>query len=567
MKNNRKRQSILQLILSLLIVILIVYISNFLFMRFDLTSEKRYTLSEHTKQLLKTTNDDIYIKIYLEGDDLPPGFKKLQQAVKEMLDEFRIYAQNDLDYEFINPSESADKKIRNQTYRDLYQKGINPIDLKERDDEGKVSQKIIFPGAIFIYKGREIPVNLVKNQKGTQAVNNLNNSIATLEYELTNAIRKAIVEKPPVVAFLQGHGEIPEKNMIDAANILREYYQVVVGTIDEKIGSLDAFQAVVIAGPTKKFSEKDKFVLDQYLMQGGKILWLIDGVKASMDSLKPPLNATVAIDNSIGLDDQLFKYGVRVNHDLILDLQCAPIGLTMAGASGKPQIQPFPWYYFPLVISKSNHPVTRYLNMIKTQFASTVDTVGKSPKVKKTVLLKTSQNSKSVIIPHHIAFEIINQDLKQIGFGNKALPLAVLIEGEFESIFKNRPTDKLTNGTNHQLITESKPTRMIVVGDGDIIKNDISPKGEVMPLGFDRIAQQTFAGNKEFILNAVNYLCNDAGLMNLRTRELKVRILDKNKIKDTQYIWQIVNILVPIIFIIIFGIFINLVRKRKYAKK
>ncbi len=560
--NSLKQNNFLSLLTFIIVVFLLIYISSFVFFRIDLTSEKRYTLSQSTIDLLKKNKEGIYIKIYLDGEGLPPGFKQLQRSIREILDEFGVYSGNNLNYEFINPSENPDKEVRKQIFTQLSEKGILPIDLNDKDSEGKVSQQIIFPGALLIYNAKEVPINFLKNTKGQTAEQNLNNSIQSLEYEFTNALRKLIADESQKIAFIQGHGELHEYELVDITRTLTEYYEVQTGVLGGKLGILDYFKAIIIANPTKPFSEEDKFVIDQYIMNGGKAIWLVDGVNASMDSLATAPSA-LAMATEYNISDQLFKYGARVNPTLLMDLTCAPIGLT-SRANSNQGIELFPWLYYPEIRSDNKHFITKYLNSIKTQFASTVDTVGDSPEIKRTILLKSSKFAREAHVPVRLSLEIIGKQPDPNAFNKPNLPVAVLLEGKFESLYKNRNISHLANQIPN-FKTQSKETKIIVVGDGDIARNEVASNGEVFPLGYDRNSGLKYEGNKEFLLNAVNYLCGDSALMKLRMRELQLRLLDKQRIQEERTKWQVINVLMPILIILIFAFALFFIRKRKYS--
>jgi len=560
--NNLKQNNFLSLLTFIVVVFLLIYISSFVFFRIDLTSEKRYTLSQSTIDLLEKNKEGIYIKIYLDGEGLPPGFKQLQRSIREILDEFGVYSGNNLNYEFINPSENPDKEVRKQIFTQLNEKGILPIDLNDKDSEGKESKQIIFPGAILIYNAKEVPINFLKNTKGQTAEQNLNNSIQSLEYEFTNAIRKLTADESQKIAFIQGHGELHEYELVDITRTLSEYYEVQTGILGGKLGIIDEFKAIIIANPTKAFSEEDKFVIDQYIMNGGKAIWLVDGVNASMDSLATAPSA-LAMATEYNISDQLFKYGARVNPTLLMDLTCAPIGLT-SRANSNQGIELFPWLYYPEIRSDNKHFITKYLNSIKTQFASTVDTVGDSKEIKRTVLLKSSKYAREAHVPVRLSLEIIGKQPDPNAFNKPNLPFAVLLEGSFESLYKNRNISHLANQIPN-FKTKSKDTKIIVAGDGDIARNEVASNGEVFPLGYDRNSGLRYEGNKEFLLNAVNYLCGDSALMKLRMRELQLRLLDKQRIQSERTKWQVINVLLPVLVILMFAVILFFIRKRKYS--
>ncbi|MCF6365467.1 MAG: gliding motility-associated ABC transporter substrate-binding protein GldG [Bacteroidales bacterium] len=560
------KNRLIKLIISSLIIIIGAYFLSIKFLRFDLTSEGRYTLSDYSINILKNLNDKVYIKVYLDGKGLPSTFKNFRREIKEELDEFKIYAGENLEFEFINPSESPDQEVRFALYGDLFKKGLIPIETNEISDDGKSSQKLIFPGIILSYKGREKAVNLLKSSGNSEpeSEENINNSIQALEYEFTNAIQKLSKEKKPKIAFLEGHGELNEFQLMDISSILSEYYKVMTGALNGTPGILNDFKAVIIAKPENEFSEQDKFVIDQYIMKGGSVLWLIEGCKTNVDSLLLT-GSTISLAQDLNLNDMLFQYGARINHDLLQDKFYSPIGLTIKGPDGKPKINYYPWYYFPVIVSDNNHVISKYLNYIRTEFISTIDTVGFNPNIKKTILLKSSELSRLDPIPARIALEQINNMPADNEMKAGRRNLAVLLEGKFESVFKNRPVNKYFPGISlPDVLTESKPAKMIIVSDGDIIRNEVDKEGKPSPLGFDRYTRQTFTGNKEFILNAVNYLCDDEGLMSIRSRELKMRLLNHDKIINNRFIIQFINIVFPVLLILLFGIIVSVVRKRKY---
>lgn len=563
-KKQVKRKNLTHLLLSLLVLILIQFIGSHLFIRFDLTAEKRYTLTDITKKKLKKLDDYVYVKIYLEGSDLPIGFRRLQKSIKETLEEFSVYAGENIEYEFINPFKNINAEAKQNIYKELTKKGLKPVDLKHRSKEGSETQKILFPGAVISYKGYEIAVNLLKNNQNISAANNLNNSIQSLEYEFINAIHKLQTDERPKIAFLEGHGELSEYEVMDITTTLSEYYRVDRGMIGGKKGILQPYEAIIVAKPVKPFSEKDKFIIDQYIMRGGKVLWLVEGATASLDSLYNPMQSMIAMASTVNLNDMLFKYGVRINHDLLQDIQCAAIGLTTKDPTGKPAIRFFPWLYSPLIVSHHNHTITKYLNLIKTEFISSLDTVGHSPNLSKTILLTTSRFTKQEQTPTRVSLDIIRDKPDKNNFKQSYKPIAALVEGQFPSVFTNRIIPGIVSHKD-SILTQSKPTKMIFVSDGDIIRNEISERGDIYPLGFDRNSKRTYTGNSEFILNAVNYLCDDEGLMSIRLREIKLRLLDKAKIERERLFWQIINVVIPIISVILFGIIINVIRRKKFT--
>jgi ABC-2 type transport system permease protein len=573
-QRNMKRNSLVQLLLGVIIILLANIIGSFVFTRFDLTSEKRYSLSPATKDLLKGIDDIVYFRVYLEGD-FPAGFKRLRNSTKEMLDEFRAYNKN-IQYEFINPSLSNDEKERNDTYQLLSEKGLHPTDLQVSTKGGR-EQQVIFPGAIVNYKSNELAVELLNSQIGVGPEEVLNNSIQALEFRLASAIRDLAVIRKPRVAFIRGHGELGNRDIYDIAQTLSKQYTVSIVSIGGQIGSLtgrdsvsqdktrivNKFDAIIIAKPDSVFSEKDKFIIDQYVMRGGKILWLIDPVFASMDSLQ---NATTTIGMAmdLNLDDILFRYGVRINPNLVMDLNAMPIPLKTGQVASQPKIDFFPWYYFPLITPTENHPIVNNLNAIKTEFVSSMDTI-RVPGIKKTILLKTSPYSRSVNTPVLITLEILEKEPDQRAYAGPPQMVSVLLEGEFRSDFENRIPPEIASNKEIGFISLSKSTRMIVVSDGDVIKNQLHySKGYPLPLGYDQYTGETF-GNKDFILNSLDYLVDESGLISIRSRELKLRMLDMTRVNNNKFFWQAFNIIFPVLLVLIFGLIRNYLRKRKYA--
>lgn len=574
---NIKKGNLFRLILALIIIFLVNIIASFWFTRFDLTAEKRYTLSGPTQNILKDLDDIVYFEIYLDGD-FPAGFKRLKRETREMLDQFRAYSDN-IQYEFINPSESKDPKEQDEVYRRLMERGLQPTDLQVKTTDGS-KQQIIFPGAIVSYKSRELPLELLNSQMGVSPENVLNNSIQDLEFNLANTIWKLSVKKRAKVAFIGGHGELGVLETADAAYSLSEYYNISRIKIDGQLNSLterkardsantviqNKYDALIIAKPDSVYSEKDKFIIDQFIMRGGKVMWLIDPVFASMDSIQKS-NATVGIINDLNLEDQFFTYGFRVNTNLVMDLNALPIPLNTGQLGGAPQIDFFPWYYFPVLNPILNHPIVRNLNAIRTQFISSIDTLPKKG-TKKTILLTSSKYARTVNTPVIISLDILQKEPDQRLYNKQDIPVAALMEGKFESLFNNRIPPEIRDDQSIGFVGESRPTKMIIVGDGDIIKNQVNRTGEKpvpFPLGYDRYTRKTF-GNKDFILNAMNYLIDENSLITIRSRDVKLRLLDKTKVNENRFFWQLLNTVLPVALIFVFSFAMFAIRKRKYSR-
>jgi gliding-associated putative ABC transporter substrate-binding component GldG len=563
---SKNPNALTRLLISLAIVMLSAYILSSFFYRIDLTTEKRYTLSPFTVKALRNLDDIVFVKVYLDGD-LNIPFQKMQRRIRETLDEFRIHAGDNLEYEFVNPFAGKDALVMDEVVNELYEKGLRPSNILARDKEGGTSEKLVFPGALITYKGTEIPVNLLKNNPRSGADENINNSIQSLEFEFTRIVSSLTADSTEKIAFIEGHGELNEYETGDITRELGWYFQVDRGKISGKPGVLDPYKAIIIAGPTRPFSERDKFVIDQYVMQGGKVLWFIDMVNASLDSLREG-GTTVALINEPGIEDLLFRYGVRLNPILIQDIQCNMIPVNVALAGNAADFRPAPWLYSPLLTPPEGHPVTRNLNLIKTEFTGSIDTLGARKEIKKTVLLKSSEFSRIVRAPVMISLEEVRLTPRQEDFGDSYQPVAVLLEGKFQSAYQNRMVSDLFPDTSVQVKYSGMLSSMLVVADRDIIRNEVRPTPQgvmVSPLGFDRYTNQTF-GNREFIENVLHYITGHSGLIELRSRELTLRLLDKAKIKKERLKWVLINTVVPPMLVILTGLLFTWFRKRRFAK-
>jgi ABC-2 type transport system permease protein len=552
-------------LLTVLIIVLLMIISRTFYFRADLTTEKRYTLSPVTRETMKQLPDMVFVKVYLEGD-LPLEFLKMQTRIREMLDEFRVYAGENLQYQFVNPSESADEKVRNKLYAELYDKGLRVTNLQDKDAEGGLSEKIIFPGALITYKGTEVALNLLENNPGRSPEENLNNSEQLLEYNFISTIRTIASDSTKSVAFIEGHGELDQYQTADITKELSRFFQVDRGMINGKAGILDQYEAVIIARPVLPFSEADKFILDQYIMKGGRVLWFLDPVMVSMDSLIG--GTTLAFIGSTNLEDQLFRYGVRLNPNLVEDIQCALIPVNTAPAGEQSRFTPAPWLYYPLLSPAATHPSTRNINMVRSEFASTIDTLSNGMNTRKSVLLRSSHYTRLVNAPVMISLDQLRQRPPQKEFNKSYQAVAVLMEGEFESAFRNRMLGTLGITGSYEFIAKSRPASMLVVADGDIIRNDVreSARGPLIsPVGLDRYSNQVF-GNRDFIVNTLNYMTDASGLINLRSKEFKLRLLDKEKIRTERLKWQLINTALPVILIILSGLLLAFIQHRRYAR-
>jgi len=572
-----RRENLLSFLLILVIILVLNIISSYLFTRIDLTSEKRYTLSPATKELLRSVDDYIFFRVYLEGD-FPAGFKKLRRETKEMLDEFRAYNKL-IGYEFINPISQGNARETEETIKTLSEKGLRPTELQVKSTDG-AQQKIIFPGALVMYRDKELPLDLLDQQLNTPPEMVINNSVQNLEFKLADIIRKLSQLQKPALAFIEGHGELNEAEVHDLTRALLPNYRVDRITIGGRIYALtrrsdaDAdgnvrilpnYEAIIIAKPTRPFDEKDKFIIDQYIMYGGKVLWLIDPVLASMDSLQMN-ESTVGVDLDLKLDDMLYKYGARLNRNLVLDVNAASIPLRTGQVGGQAQIEFFRWPYFPLLNQASNHPIVRNINSIKADFVSSIDT-NMIEDVRKTPLLKTSDYSRISLTPVLISLAMLRENPDPRMYNLSGQTTAYLLEGTFSSLFANRIPPEIADSRELGFKESSKPTAMIVVADGDLVRNQFHvPRGYPLPLGFDQYTGRTY-GNKDFTLNAISYLADETQLISIRSREIKIRLLDMNKINALRLNLQIINTALPVLLVVLFGVFMTIRRKKRYQKR
>ncbi len=560
-KLNKKKQSYIQLLITVVIIIFINAILSNYFFRIDLTKEKRFTLAASSKKIAAKVTDGLLIKVYLEGE-FPAGFKRLKQATKEMLDEFGVYSNNHIQYEFIDPFKGVTEQQSNDILQELSEIGIQATSIQVKKDD-EFSQKIIVPGAVLYYKDKKIPINLLKGQFGQAPGAVLNTSIEQLEYEIANALRKITQTTVKQIAFIKGHGELDKWNIIDGKAELKQFYEIDDLDLTEiPPQKLNEYAGIIISKPTLPFNDFDKFKLDQYVMHGGKIIWLVESQLADMDSLRNSPQY-LSIGYNQGLDDLLFKYGVRINNNIVQDIQCNTIPVLSGMKNGTPEQKLLPWMFYPVIPPSSNHPIVRGVDPIWFQFASSIDTVP-SKNIKKTVLLSSSTYSRVVPAPVRVDIQMARlkpePELFRTG-GNKIM--AVLLEGEFKSNWEYRYDASKTPEIDFKSKVENN--KMIVIADGDVFRNQYSAsKGQVFPLGYDRYANQQF-GNKRFLLNCVDYLCDDSGIIEVRSKEVTLRLLDKAKIKKEKVFWQFFNIALPIALIALFALGNNIYRKRKYT--
>ncbi|MFC5282682.1 gliding motility-associated ABC transporter substrate-binding protein GldG [Pedobacter alpinus] len=563
MVNRQRNKDLGQLLIGFAAIVLFNLLSQVAFTRIDFTKEKRYTISPISIQILNDLKEPVKITVFLEGE-FPAGFKRLRNATKDLLNDYKSYAGNNLQFEFVNPVEGKNQQEQEEIYQELNAKGIEPTNLSVKTDAG-LSQKVIYPAAMVNFKNQQIAVKLLQNRIGITPEEVLNNSIQNLEYAFSSAIKKVTSGGKPRVGFTEGHGELSDLQLQDAMISLADGYEagrINLETITQS--GLEKLRVMVIAKPQTGFSEAEKYKIDQFLMRGGKIIWTIDQVTAELDSMrKAARGEQLAFQKKLNLDDQLFTYGIRINYDLVGDMNCAQIPVNVGEVGGQAQIQLVPWLFYPIIMPVSVHPMVKNLDGIKTEFLNTIDTIGMA-NLKKTILLTTSPFNRELAAPTIVSLNMIEDTPDPKLFQSEPKAVSVLLEGNFKSNFMNRAIPEGV-GFNTQTINKSKFTKMLVFSDGDVFKSQISEQdGSVFPLGYDRFSQQTY-GNKTFLLNAVDYLTDDSGLIALRSKEIKLRLLDKGKLVAQKLKWQLINTLIPLIMLILFGIFQHIYRKRKYA--
>ncbi len=562
-----------ELVAGVSIVLLLLFLAGRVRLRADLTSEGRYTLKETTRQLVADLDDKVYVKVYLAGD-LPADLRRLGDATRELLDEMRVYGPDKLAYSFIDPSADPDAKVRQEVYATLEQEGLQYSSIRIREKDG-YSEKIVFPGALVTYKGRTVAAQLLRTQLRTPDADMVNRSINNLEFELGSAIRQLIRKERPRIAFLEGHGELEPIQVRDVATLLGEHYDVSRLRIDGRLDALsdrlegaryrnNRWDMLIVAKPDSAFPDKDLYIIDQFIMNGGKVLWLLDAMNANLDSLRRN-QYSMATAMDLGLDQLLFAYGVRINNDLLLDRNCAPIEIFTTPYGNQRKLERFPWYFEPVLVPQGSHPIVNNIDPVLTRFVSSMDTIG-TDSVHKTILLTTSPYNRLLRNPVRIALNIVEQRAL-LDRAAPPAPVAVLLEGPFRSAFAGRLAQRFLQEGDPQYREQGRRTSQLVISDGDVIENRVDPaKGMYYMLGYDRYANTKIYGNRELLLNAVNYLLDDRSLISLRSRAITLRQLDPVRSAKERTLWQVVNLVVPGLTVVLAGLVFHLLRKRRYAR-
>lgn len=560
MKNN-KQLALKQLGIVFLAIVALNFLSNFFFKRFDLTQDKRYTLSETTLNIIKTVDSPLYIDVYLEGN-FPPEFTRLQNETKQLLEEFSAYNTNII-FQFKNPIEKEEMRV--EVMKQFYQRGMQPLNITV-EDKGKQSQEVVFPWAQATYGDKFTKVSLLKNLMGASTEEKVISSVQHLEFGFAEAITKITKEKQKKIAVIKGNGEMQDPFIADFVKSVRESYYIGTFTLDsvgkqpnQTLEALKKYDLAVIAKPTEAFSEEEKLVLDQYIMNGGKTIWMVDAVAADMDSLYNETGTILAVNRELNLTDMFFKYGIRINPLLVKDEYATPIKMASGNQGSETQFQEYKWRFSPFAYPTSVHPIVKNMEGIKFEFASPIELLKND--IKKTVLLSSSEYSKTVGTPTPISLDIVTEQTTPEEYQGKGLlPMAVLLEGKFKSAYQNR----VLPFADKSFQAERKENKMIVISDGDVIKNQLD-KGMPLELGFDKFTNQLY-GNKDFLLNCVNYLLDDNGLINIRSKDVNLPLLNKEEVYKNYTMAQLVTVGLPLVILALFGFLFTFLRKRKYSK-
>ncbi len=561
MKEN-KSNALKQLGIVFLAIIVINLISNFFFKRFDLTQDHRYTLSETTLKIIKNIDSPLYIDVYLEGN-FPPEFKRLQNETKQLLEEFSAYNSN-IVFQFKNPIEKESMRV--EVMKAFYERGMQPLSITV-EEKGKQSQEVVFPWAQATYGDKFTKVSLLKNLMGASTEEKVISSVQHLEFGFAEAITKVSKEKQKKIAVIKGNGELHDAFIADFVKSVRESYYIGTFTLDsvqkqqpkQTLEALKKYDLAVIAKPTEAFTEAEKQVLDQFIMNGGKTLWLMDAVAADMDSLYNETGTILAYPRDLNLTDFFFKYGIRMNPLLIKDEYATPIKIATGSQGSETQLQQYNWKYSPFIYPTSTHPIVKNMEGIKFEFSSPIELLTND--LKKTVLLSSSEYSKTIGTPTPISLSSINEETTPEEYAGKGLlPVAVMLEGKFKSAYQNR----VLPFADSQFKAEGKDNKMIVITDGDVIKNQLD-KGMPLELGFDKWTNQLY-GNKEFLLNCVNYLLDDNGLINIRSKDVDLPLLNKEEVYTNYTSAQLITVGLPLLILALFGFLFTFLRKKRYSR-
>jgi ABC-2 type transport system permease protein len=558
----RSTKRYVKLLVLFVALLLLNFAAQQAYTRFDFTREKRFTLTDKSRQVLNKSTQEITITVFLEGD-LPSAFKRLRNATQDLLADYKASTKVKLNVVFVDPIAGLPLDQQDTVISRLYSVGVEPTTLNIKNDNG-FAQKTIFPMAIVSSNGRQVPIKLLQNMDASGSYEeNINSSIQNLEYSFTSAIKKVVTGENPRIGFSEGNGELSDLYLSDAIKSLSSSYEV--GRVNLKVidkGGLDKLKVLFITKPQSAFSEAEKYKINYFVMNGGRVVWSIDQVSADLDSLKGK-SEQLAFNKTLNLDDMLFMYGARINYNLVADANCVEIPLAMGGGAEN-QIQMAPWVYYPILMPDTTSALVKNIDGVRSEFISTVDTIGLKG-VKKRTILYTSAYNKVHPTPKMMSLQMVAEQPDPRDYASVPQSAGVLLEGKFPSVFLNRALPEGISAPYGNAVN-SKPTKMIVIGDGDIFKNQVSAKdNSVFPLGFDRFSQRNY-GNKALLLNIADYLANDDNLIELRNKDIRVRLLDKTVLRTSKLSWQLINTILPLVLLILFAIFQHYYRRYKYTR-
>lgn len=561
MKVSNKKNSVKSLVFILLGIIIINIVGSHFFKRFDLTQDKRYTLSETSLQIINEIDTPLYIDVFLEGN-FPAEFKRLQTETRQILEEFKAYNKN-IVFQFVNPLENEEDS--DAILQSFYERGLTPINMT-LDHKGKQTQELLFPWAIATYNDKSARIPLLKNMMGTSTEEKVIHSVQNLEYAFSDAFNTVIKNKEKKIAVIKGNGELEDRYLGDLLKQIRENYFIAPFTLDsiaknpvKTLQQLQEYDLALIAKPTERFSDEEKQVLDQYIINGGKTIWMIDAVIIEMDSLYNETGSTLAYPRDLNLNDMFFKYGVRINHNIIKDIMATPILLETGTQGSQTQRDQYAWFYSPLIYPNGKHPIVNNLDGLRFEFVNSIDTLKNN--IRKTILLSSSPYSRAIGTPVEVSLKMVAERPAPEEFINKGnIPVAVLLEGSFQSVFQNRILSFKDNNFKDKGIEN----KMIIISDGDIIKNQLDNNNQPIELGYDKWTNKLYA-NKEFLLNSINYLLDDNGLINIRSKKISLPILDKERVYSNYTTIQFITIGLPLIIVLVFGILFTYIRKKRFG--
>lgn len=552
------KKLLISALVALVAVVVLNILARYAYARFDLTEDKRYTLSQPAVDVAQKFDSPVIVDILLDGN-IPPEFSRLKTETIQLLESFASKNAN-IKYNLVDPLE--DEERAQQTIAELQGLGLQPANVTV-EENGKVSNELVFPWAMVNYNDQTVKVPLLKNKLGSTSEERINNSVQQLEYAFADAFTKLSITEKKSIAVIKGNGELRDVEMADYLTTIRDYYNIGAITLDsvannpqKVLDQLKGFDLAVIAKPTQAFTDEEKFVMDQFMVQGGKSIWLMDQVAMEMDSIYAGEGSAFALPRELNLKDLFFSYGIRIDPVLVNDLYFTQIVLA-TGEGNESQYNPLPWYYYPMVFSRNDHPINTNIEAVRFQFASTIELLEND--YSKTVLLRSSPLSKTDGVPRQVSLDILNSPPNKELYNNGNLPLAVLVEGNFSSMYKNRVKPLDLQNT----LDEGPANQMLVISDGDLIKNQLR-NGRPLELGYDKWTN-SFYGNKEFLVNSTNYLLDDTGLINIRNRKVSIPLLDVEKIVAQKTKWQLINIGFPVVLTLVFGVFFSFYRKRKFS--